>query len=204
MRYVATVGDRQYTIELDPDGHAPRVTLDGREVAVDWRLIGADRLHVATPGDVRADQLSVLVGERSYDVFVRAVEAGEGEAGASAHSLEVLVDGLPHAVSVQDARAQALASLAAGHRVSGDATGRAPMPGLVSNVLVAEGAQVERGQTVVVLEAMKMENDLPAPRAGLVKAVRVGKGQTVNQNDVLIVVGDPDEGAESPADDGEL
>jgi len=50
------------------------------------------------------------------------------------------------------------------------------------------GAQVARGQTVVILEAMKMENDLASPIAGRVKEVRVSKGQTVNQGDVLVVV----------------
>jgi biotin carboxyl carrier protein len=50
------------------------------------------------------------------------------------------------------------------------------------------GANVERGQTVVILEAMKMENDLASPITGKVKEIRVSKGQTVNQGDVLVVV----------------
>jgi biotin carboxyl carrier protein len=67
---------------------------------------------------------------------------------------------------------------------------RAPMPGLVSNVLVSEGDEVQRGQAVVVLEAMKMENDLSATRAGSVKSLRVAKGQTVAQGEALAVIGD--------------
>jgi biotin carboxyl carrier protein len=62
------------------------------------------------------------------------------------------------------------------------------MPGLVVNVLVQPGDIVTQNQTVVVLEAMKMENDLPAPVAGMVKEVRVSKGQTVDQGEVLIVI----------------
>ncbi|HEX2350831.1 MAG TPA: acetyl-CoA carboxylase biotin carboxyl carrier protein subunit, partial [Ktedonobacterales bacterium] len=69
---------------------------------------------------------------------------------------------------------------------------RAPMPGLVSNVLAQEGQEVARGQAIIVLEAMKMENDLVTPRAGVVKRVGAAKGQTVNQGDMLAIIGDPD------------
>jgi biotin carboxyl carrier protein len=78
------------------------------------------------------------------------------------------------------------------------------MPGLVSNVLVAEGAEAQRGQAVIVLEAMKMENDLTAPRPGIVKSLRVAKGQTVNQGDLLAVIGDLAGSAPSDEDDETL
>lgn len=202
MRFVATVGDKQYTVDVDAGGQRRQVTLDGRELVVDWRLVGAARMHLASAGDLRADHFSVLVGDRSYDVVARAADA-EGDPAAGGHAFELLIAGLPLTVAVQDARAQALASLAGAAHVSGDVAIRAPMPGLVTNVLAAEGMPVERGQTVVVLEAMKMENDLASPRAGIVKAVRVAKGQTVNQNDVLAIVGEPGEGAAEEADDEE-
>ncbi|MGZ3678949.1 MAG: acetyl-CoA carboxylase biotin carboxyl carrier protein subunit, partial [Ktedonobacterales bacterium] len=92
--------------------------------------------------------------------------------------------------------------LAAGAHVSGDAPIRAPMPGLVRSVLAEQGAEVQRGQTVVVLEAMKMENDLPSPRAGIIKFVRVEQGQTVNQGDILAIIGDP-AGSEPAQEDEE-
>ena len=62
------------------------------------------------------------------------------------------------------------------------------MPGLVLGTPLEVGASVTRGQTVVVLEAMKMENDLPSPLAGTIKEIKVTKGQTVNQGDVLVIV----------------
>jgi len=65
---------------------------------------------------------------------------------------------------------------------------QAPMPGLVVNVLLEQGASVEQGQTVTVLEAMKMENDLVSPIAGTIKEIKVGKGQTVDQGAVLVLV----------------
>ena len=73
------------------------------------------------------------------------------------------------------------------------------MPGLVVKVEVAEGDQVVNGQALVVVEAMKMENELRADIEGRVKRVRVGPGQTVEKNQVLIEF----EPAEAPAPEGE-
>jgi len=75
------------------------------------------------------------------------------------------------------------------------------MPGLVSNVLAAVGDEVMRGQNIVVLEAMKMENDLTTPRQGIVKSLRVAKGQAVNQGDLLAIIGDPAGSPPSDEDD---
>jgi len=191
MRYTTTVGDRELTIDVRDNGHVRAVSLDGRLMSVDWRLIGAERPHAGLPGDSRADQYSILIGQRSYEAYARVVEPDAGASGDAGRVIEVYIHGRPYVVAVQDERSRALASLAGGAHVAGDAVIRAPMPGLVANVLAAEGAAVRRGQTVVVLEAMKMENDLTAPRAGVVKAVHVTKGQTVGQNDPLAVIGDP-------------
>ena len=201
MRFVAKIGDRQHTIEVEANGHARRVTLDGREIAVDWRLVGAAHTHLAGTDEAPADQYSLLSGAHSYDAYVRALDGTSGATEGTTYTLEVYIAGRPYTVTVQDARSQALESLAGGLRISGDAAIRAPMPGLVVNILAVEGAAVQRGQTVVVLEAMKMENDLAAPRAGIVKAVHVAKGQTVNENDVLAIVGDPGAPGTTPPDD---
>ncbi len=184
MRFVATVGRQTLGVELEANGHLRRVALDGRDVTVDWRPVGASP---AAPTTERAAHYSLLVDDHSYDLYIRAVP--EREAGAAVY--EVSLGGRTYVVGVRDERAQALASLAGEGHVSGDAAIRAPMPGLVSNIVAPEGVYVERGQPVIVLEAMKMENDLTTPRAGLVKSVKVSKGQTVNQNDVLAIVGDP-------------
>lgn len=184
MRLVATIGVQQLVIGLEENGAVRRISLDGQDVTVDWRRVGASP---AEPTAERAAHYSLLVGDHSYDLYVRAVP--QAEDGAAVY--EVTLGGQTYVVGVQDERAQALASLAGGGHVSGDVAIRAPMPGLVGNVVAPEGTHVERGQPVIVLEAMKMENDLTTPRAGIVKSVRVSKGQTVNQNDVLAIVGDP-------------
>lgn len=191
MRYSAEVDGHKHTIDVDENGHIRHVTLDGRELSVDWQLVGERRSHLSQTDDPSADHYSILIGQRSYDVYARLVEGEDAGTDAGARSIEVLIEGRPYIIAVQDERSRALASLAGGAHISGDAPIRAPMPGLVRNVLAEQGAEVQRGQTVVVLEAMKMENDLTSPRAGILKSIRVEKGQTVNQGDILAIIGDP-------------
>ncbi len=195
MRFLVNVDEREIAVALsDPDGPATQAEVDGVSTPVDWRVVGAAARSLAAGGD-EASHYSLLVGATSYDVYARPIAADDAGEGAQAY--EVTVGAQTFTVVLRDERTQALAHLAGGAHHSGDATIRAPMPGLVSNVLAQEGQEVARGQAIVVLEAMKMENDLTTPRAGVVKSVRVTKGQTVNQGDTLAVIGDPD-GAAAP------
>lgn len=188
MRYVATVGEQSFTIGVQDDGHQREVALGDRRLTVDWRPVGDAGLSNGDASDASAGHYSLLLGKHSFDLFVQPV-AGDEEDGA-ARVFEVHVRGQVYRVRLADERTRALASLAGGTHSAGDAHIRAPMPGLVSNVLVAEGDQVQRGQAVIVLEAMKMENDLTTPRSGIVKRVLAAKGQAVNQNDQLAIIGD--------------
>ena len=65
---------------------------------------------------------------------------------------------------------------------------RAPIPGLVVKVMIDIDSQIEEGQPLIILEAMKMENEIRSPRSGVVKSVTVAAGQRVEQNVVLIVL----------------
>ena len=88
---------------------------------------------------------------------------------------------------VVDERTRHIRSLTAGATAArGPATLRAPMPGLVVRVLVEAGQEVAAGAGIVVLEAMKMENELKAPAAGVVGAIRVGAGEPVEKGQVLV------------------
>lgn len=202
MRYIATIDEHTYTVGLPENGHQREVTLGERPLTVDWLPVGDTSLAGGDTGNSQAGHFSLLVGARSFDVYVQPV-AGEDDDGG-ARVFEVHLRGQIYRVRIADERAQTLASLAGGAHAAGDINIRAPMPGLVSSVLVEEGAEVRRGQAVVVLEAMKMENDLTAPRPGVVKSLRVSKGQTVNQNDLLAVIGDPAGSAASDEDDETL
>jgi biotin carboxyl carrier protein len=187
MRYSVTVDEQAFSVEVE-QGAQPQwqVSLNGQPIAIDWAQIG--------PG-----HFSLLVGERSFEVFLRSVP---GEGGSDTKSFEVLLDGQPQAVTVVDERRHALAGLAGGHGASGEAQVKAPMPGMVAQVLVAPGDVVERGQRVVVLEAMKMQNDLLAPRGGIVRAVKTQQGQAVNQGQPLVIIGDAEaQDQPAPTDD---
>ena len=160
------VGDQQLTIELSErdDGLYVRVG-DGP----------ARRVEIAVS---REDgELSLLVGGS----VVRGL-VGAGEGGPT-----VVVDGRAVDAVVLDERAARLASAAAGGRPRTSETAiRAPMPGLVVAVPVEVGQSVAKGSTLVVLSAMKMQNELTAPADATVKEVLVGAGQTVDQNQVLV------------------
>jgi pyruvate carboxylase subunit B len=99
-------------------------------------------------------------------------------------------------VEVMDERTAHIRSLVGtgkGHSAGGPL--RAPMPGLVTKVLVEPGVMVTAGQGLLVLEAMKMENELKAPAAGVVLAVRVSAGQAVEKGLPLVELGPADEHA---------
>jgi biotin carboxyl carrier protein len=194
MRYTASLDNRRFTISVDENAPQRQLTLDGIDYAVDWLRIGS---ALATTG---AGRYSLLINNRSYEVVVRRLEADD-EGG---QRYEIVIEGQPYQVRLEDERERALASLAGGAHEGGDVTIKAPMPGLVVNIPVALGDAVQRGQTVAVLEAMKMENDLSAPRNGTIKEIKVARGQAVNQGQPLVIVGDPGTGAgKAPAENGE-
>src|SRR5258707_6961900 len=86
-----------------------------------------------------------------YTTLFRSLDGEPGAAEGQEQAIEVMIAGRPYLVTIQDERSQALTSLARGRHVSGDAAIRAPMPGLVSNILAAVGAKVTRGQKIVLL-----------------------------------------------------
>ncbi len=127
--------------------------------------------------------LSVLVG----GVVLHGLVGQRGKHGLTEDAVTVVVDGQTLEAVVQDERAARLASAAAAGRPHSSVTAiRAPMPGLVVAVPVAVGEQVARGTTLVVLSAMKMQNELTAPADGTVTEIAVSAGQTVDQNQVLV------------------
>jgi len=129
---------------------------------------------------VRGDLARVLVNGRAYEVKI----APPGEprpAAAAAPVAPRLAAAAPPPPPPPTSAPEAEAALGLG-------TVTAPMPGSILEVLVKAGDRVQAGDTVVKLEAMKMENDLRVPVAGVVKEVRVGKGSNVGVGEVLLVV----------------
>ncbi|MDK2813332.1 MAG: glutaconyl-CoA/methylmalonyl-CoA decarboxylase subunit gamma [Clostridiales bacterium] len=119
---------------------------------------------------------NITVNGTAYDVVVDEIGAGAAPVAAPAAA--------PKAAAPAPAAAPAAAPKAA--PAAGAKNVEAPMPGNILDVKVAVGAQVKRGDVLVILEAMKMENEIVAPQDGTVASVSVAKGDTVNVNDVLV------------------
>jgi biotin carboxyl carrier protein len=162
VKYFITIGGRERTIEVDGD----RVTVDGEAVAASLRHRPGTPLWQLT------------IDGRASDVVLQPLGRGRWTAAAEGDQIEV---------EVVDERTRHIRSLTAGdRRSSGGEVIRAPMPGLVTRILVASGDTVLAGGGVLVLEAMKMENELRAPAPGVVRTVRVEPGQAVEKGQVLV------------------
>ena len=183
MSYISSVNGNSYRIETGENTAQRTITVDGIPYTIDWRQIAP--LAADAKGQSSGGRFSLLIGGKSYEVFARRLnkpDEGEGQ------TYEIHFAGQRFEVQDEDERARALTSAARSAHSTGEAKVRAPMPGLVIGIPLEAGAAVTRGQTVVVLEAMKMENDLSTPISGTIKEIRVTKGQTVNQGDVLVLV----------------
>jgi len=127
----------------------------------------------------------VLVNGMPYEVEVEeASPAGAGQVPSVAPAPALAAA----PVAAPAARPQAPAPRPAPRGAGGPGNVTAPLPGVILDIRVSPGDQVEAGQVVAVLEAMKMENDIAAPVAGSVKEVRVTKGQAVALGEVLVVI----------------
>ncbi len=162
MKYQVDVDGAVRLVEIKRDG----VTIDGTLVDVDVVAVGA------------TDRFSVLLDGRSHAVVAQRRGPGDWRLQAGGHEYSASV--------VDEAAARALA-LSGG--VAGSARARAlkaPMPGLVVKVEVGPGDLVEAGQGLVIVEAMKMENELKALTGGRVARVAVQAGDAVEKDQVLM------------------
>ena len=162
MKYFVAVNGRQVEVELE----GGRVTVDGA-------------VHHAALIQVPGTPLrQLLLGERTVVFSVESPGRGVWHLGHHGDRWEV---------EVVDERTRHIRGLTGeGQKRVGGGVLRAPMPGLVVRVLVEPGQRVAAEAGVVVLEAMKMENQLKASVAGVVKAVRVGPGKVVEKGEVLV------------------
>jgi pyruvate carboxylase subunit B len=163
MRYFVSVGGREVV-----------VVLDGQHAIVDGTRVATPHL-TALPGT----PIRHLTAEGVSEVLaIEAVGRGLWAVG---------LQGERHELEVVDERTRHIRSLTGGgQRAAGPAVLKAPMPGMVMKVSVEAGQQVEAGTALVVLEAMKMENELRAPTAGVVKGVKVKPGEAVEKGQVLV------------------
>ena len=166
MTYIATSGGREHRLDVRQDREGLHVRLDDREYPVD--LLRVD-----------PSLYSLLIGGRSYEIDVLETE----------EALVVLVDGQPFQVEIQEEQQRHLRAAAGkGETKTGKRIVTAPMPGKVVKLLVKPGDAVQPGDGVVVVEAMKMENEVHTPVSGVVEKIYVAEGDSVNPDEVLVVV----------------
>jgi len=146
------------------------------QVAVDGRTIDIDPQQLASVKPVEPGVYSVLLNGASYEI--RVIEIRDG--------LSAETGGRRFAVEVRDPRDRGVGSRASVG--SGRQNVAAPMPGKVVRVLVNVGDSAEAGQGLVVVEAMKMQNEMKATRPGRVIEIRASAGQTVGAGDTLVVL----------------
>ena len=179
MVYDISLGGKTYRLELTKASDAPsgfgsapqhKVTdrwacrLDGREIPVDVVQISPD-------------VLSLVVYGESFEV--RNERAGEGR--------RLFLRGIRYEVSVQDPRSLR-SRMRAGSADAGPQRLTASMPGTVVRVLAREGDKISAGQGIIVVEAMKMQNEIRSPKEGVLKKMLAHDGEKVNAGDVLAIV----------------
>jgi biotin carboxyl carrier protein len=164
MIYEVTIAEKTFRVELVRSGEEWKCRLDGRDVPVD----------VVSAQD---GVLSLLLDGKSYEVKQETV-------GAEAN---VVVGQKRFSASVRDPRSFR-SRRRAGASEQGVMKIKAPMPGKVVRILAAVGTQVESGQSVIVIEAMKMQNELKAPKNGVVKKINVAEGAAVDAGQSLAEV----------------
>jgi acetyl/propionyl-CoA carboxylase alpha subunit len=166
MKYTAILNDKERDLEITRlEPHRYRVLVDGKPHEVDARLCGADLL-------------SVLVDNTSYDIFFSYDDPGVLLNFRNRHfNIEVL-----------DERHMRMRRVQSELDISGPEIIKTSMPGKVVKVLVEKGQKVEPGAGVIIIEAMKMENEIRCRNGGVVKAVHVTASQAVDGDVVLLEI----------------
>ena len=163
MTYDVTIDGKNYRLELDRAADRWLCRLDGREIEVDAVL-------------ARPDVLSLRIGNRAYEVKCERV-GGE---------IHLWVGSERFAAEIRDPRSLRNRARAADDHGPRKLT--APMPGKVVRVLVRAGEEVHAGAGLIVVEAMKMQNEIKSPKKGKIQKILVSEGTAVNAGDVLAIV----------------
>ncbi len=170
--FLANHGETQSTIKLTrlEEGRY-EVEINGERRTVDARRFAGGTW-------------SLLIDDQSYDVELEVSSKSESEGGYNALVRGHVVSGLV----VQDERQAKMGGRSKRFKVEGPQTVECPMPGKVVKVLVEKDAEVEEGQPLIIVEAMKMENELKSPKAGKITNIVVSEGQAVEAGAKLLTV----------------
>ena len=164
MKYITTIDKQKYTIEIVNQN---QILVDNQPIEVNFESISGQPVY------------SLLVDGKSYEGYMYASDDG----------WEVLLQGKRYDVQVVDEREYRLQqTMGEGAVVSSEFHLKAPMPGLVVAVPVEDGQDVAKGDVLVILESMKMQNELKSPRDGKISRVRIKTGDNVERKQTLLSV----------------
>lgn len=164
MKYIATIDGVAYEIEINEQGE---ILTDGERLPADFMAVAEQSVY------------SLILDNKSFEAHIAPGPMG----------LEVLLRGQRYTVQVEDERSRILREVGGAEiEQSGEFQLKAPMPGLVVDVPIEAGQQVTKGDHLIILESMKMQNELKAPRDGKILRVRVSPGDSVQQNAVMVVM----------------
>ena len=166
MRYTAILDGEERIVEVTPSG-------DGYRVVIGSEVLELDAVHL------QGLALSLIAGTRSYRCDIEPGREGR---------LGVLVNGQIHRLEILDERRLRMRRASGKFSLEGPQRIDAPMPGKVVRVLVKTGDEVQEGQGLLVVEAMKMENELKSPKAGKVTELHAVEGAAVEAGAKLAVV----------------
>lgn len=152
---------------LKVESNKGTVTVDGKELSADLLDLDNGRFHLLFEG-------------KSYNATLLSLDEEEKQ-------LKIKINNNIYELEVEDQFDQLLQKLGMDNLASAAVSNlKAPMPGLVLDVLVSEGQEIEKDDSLLILEAMKMENVLKAPAAAKVKKITVNEKQSVEKNEILI------------------
>jgi len=167
MKYEIFINDKSITIDVEEMGRFKyRVRFGGQEKIVDCH---------------RTEEFiySVIIDGRSYEVDVRSRD----------DKLLIEIDGETYTVTAMDEKKKALMGISQSRKPAGRAVICAPMPGRVVKLLKQKGEQIRRDEGILIIEAMKMENELRAESEGVIKELFVNPGDTVEAGQKLVEIG---------------
>ena len=162
MAYTIKIDNKEFKVDLKQEGKGFKVYLDGKPREV---IVGSDK----------GSRLTLIIDDKPFDVVLETDD-------------HIVVGNESYKVEIFDEQVGRLMKANAGKSEKRELAVKTAMPGLIIEVIVKEGDKVTDGQGLLIIEAMKMQNEIQTPRDGVVKTIQVKKGQTVNTGDTLIVI----------------
>jgi biotin carboxyl carrier protein len=169
MKYKVSSETKEFDIEILEDGDRLKVRIGkdaAQEMSVDFKTVGKGAVH------------SMLVGDDSYRLII----------GRNGATHKVYTRGHRFEYNVEDERTFLMRSLIGQNKIRAGGEVKAPIPGLVTKILITEGDTVFHGQGVMILEAMKMENEIKSPVDGKIRRLNVKPGNNVEKGQALFEV----------------